>query len=146
MPTYTTEYVKNLKTGKPFTFEVTDEKLARFELQKKLVNAGQAPMLGDLNNITQVFEFTLFPAYQDLLKIWFDNEFTPELMTKILNDFGADEQFIQRLLEDQDYISQTMPWFEGITCDGERAACTLKIVYDQTQSYFKPGPAPRTVF
>ena len=146
MPVYITQYAKNLKTGEPFTLEVTDEKLKRFEHQKELIKAGRAPMLGNLDNVTQVFEFTLFPAYQELLKIWFDNGFTPELIAQILTDFGMDQEFIQKLLEDDDYISQTAPWFEGITCDGERASRTLKIVYDQTKSYFSTKPTPRTTF
>lgn len=146
MPTYTTQYVKNLKTGKSFTFEVTNEKLKRFEYQTKLVETGQAPMLGSLENLIQVFEFTLFPAYQELLKIWFDNGFTIELITQILSEFGADESFIQKLLEDEDYISQIEPWFEGITCDGERSSRTLKIVYNLTKSYYSPEPTTRTMF
>lgn len=138
MPTYTTQYVMNLSTGKPFTFEVSSKTLERLEYQRKLITAGQAPMLGSLEELTQTYEFSFFPVYQELLKIWIDNEFTIELITQILEDFGVTETFIQKLLEDEKFLSNTKPWFEGITCDGERASRTLKVVYDVTKSHFSP--------
>lgn len=136
MPIYTTEYVKNLRTGEPFTFEVPKETLERLELQKKLVKAGQAPLLGDLESLTETYEFSFFPAYKELLKIWIKNGFKAELITQILSDFGVTKEFIQKLLEDEKFVSNASQWFEGITCDGGRASRTLKIVYDLTKSHF----------
>ena len=92
----------------------------------------------NIEEVTKTYEFSFFPAYQELLKIWFENGFTIELITQILTDFGVTEPFIQRLLEDADFISSTKQWFGGITCDGERASRTLRVVYDVTKSYFSP--------
>lgn len=146
MPTYKTEYVKNLSTGEPFTFEVPERELERLENQKKLIAAGQAPMLGDIKDLIEIYEFSFFPAYKELLKIWFENEFTTELITQILSNFGATESFIQRLLEDEEYISEVKPWFEGITCDGERASRAMKMVYEQTKSYYSLCSNPSSRF
>lgn len=138
MPTYTTEYVKNLSTGEPFTFEISAETLGRLQYQRKMIVEGSAPMLGSLENLTTIYEFSFFSAYKELLKIWTENGFTVELITQILEDFGVTEPFIQKLLEDDKFISDTRPWFEGITCDGERASRTLKVVYDIIKSHFSP--------
>lgn len=136
MPTYTTEYVKNLTTGEPFTFEVSGETLERFERQKELIRTGKSYMLGSIESLTKSYEFSFFPAFEEVLKIWFDNGFTTELITQILEGFGVTEPFIQKLLEDDKFISQTKPMFEGITCDGGRAATTLNIVYDVIKSHY----------
>lgn len=139
MPTYTTEYIRNLSTGEPFVFEVPQETLDRFELQKKVVAAGDSPLLGkDIRSFTENFEVSLFPARKVLLKIWTENGFTTELILQILRDFGVAESFIEKLLEDRDYLSKITPWFGGITRDGGRATRNLKAVYDITQSYFSP--------
>lgn len=139
MPTYTTKYVKNLITGESFTFEVPEKKLKLLEYQKELVKSGQAsPMLGDIEKLTKTYEFSFFPAYKKLLKIGFTNGFTVELITQILTDFGVTKTFVQRLIEDDKFILNTKPWFEGIVCDGERASRTMRVVYEVTESYFSP--------
>lgn len=136
MPTYTTKYVKNLCTGESFTFEVPDEKLERLKYQKELVKSRRAPMLGSEEELTKTYEFSFFPSYQELLKIGFNNGFTLELIIQILTDFGLTEPYIQRLIEDNEFISNTKPWFKGIIGDGERASRTIRVVYDVTKSYF----------
>jgi DNA-binding transcriptional MerR regulator len=136
MPKYTTKYVKNLSTGEPFTFEVSDDTLKYFEDQKGLIEAGTAPVLGSIEDLTKIYEFSFFPAYRELLKIWTENGFTIELITQILREFGVEDSFIQKLLEDEEYTSRIIPWFEGITYDGGRASRTLAIVYKQTKSYY----------
>jgi hypothetical protein len=146
MPTYTTQYVKNLSTGEPFAFEVTDKWLERFELQKGLIETGNSLMLGTLKNLTEMHEFSFFPAYNKLLEIWNENGFTTELITQILNEFGVHESFMPKLLGDEDYISKLKPWFEGITCDGERASRTMRMVYSQTASYHSLRPQPSIMF
>lgn len=129
----------NLSTGKPFQFEVPDEKIARWEYQRGLVREGKgSPMLGSIEELISIHEFSIFPAYQEILKIWFENGYTEELMTEILVDFGVTEPFIQKLLEDQAYVEHIKPWFEGITCDGARSARTLAIIYSKTKQYFSP--------
>jgi len=135
---YTTQCVKNLHTGKSFTFEVPQQTIEYFEMQKGLVETGQAPMLGSVEKLTTIYEFSFFPAYKELLKIWTSNGFTTELIVQILADFGVTQPFIYKLLEDDKFISDVQPWFEGITCDGERASRTLKVVYDTVKSYFSP--------
>jgi hypothetical protein len=138
MPTYSTVIVTNLTNGLPFNFEVSPESLNRFEYQKKLIKDGKAsPMLGTLEKLTRAFEFSLFPTFKQLLNIFFEDGFSDELLTQILQEFGIeDKSFIHKLLEDEDYISRVKPWFEGITHDGERAARTLMIVYDETKRFY----------
>ncbi len=140
MPTYTTEYVKNISTGEPFTFEVTEEKLKRLETQKRMVQAGSAPLLGSsVVELVENFEFSQFPAYEDLLKIFVANGFSTDLITKILQGFGANESFIRELLRNKEFISRVMPWFEGIACDGGRVIGTLRIVYMNVLAHWKSG-------
>lgn len=140
MSTYTTQYVKNLSTGEPFILEVDDEVISRLELQKKRVKAGKSsPMLGrSVEELTKTYEFSFFPAFNEVLQIFIEDGFTTELITKILKDFGVSEPFIQKLLEDEDFISQVKPWFSGITSDGGRAVRTLAVVYNSAKSYFSP--------
>lgn len=133
---YTTEYVMNLSNGTPFCFDVSDETLSRLEHQKALINQGKAPMLGSIEELTRYYEFSFFPSYKELLKIFFENGYTDELMTEILKDFGVPESFIPKLLEDEEYVSKIKPWFEGITCDGSRASRTLIVVYEKTKVFF----------
>ena len=137
MPTYTTEYIKNLSTGEPFIFEVSTKSLERLELQKRLVEEGRAPMLGStVEELKKNFELSCFEAFNKIVEIFIDNGFTTELITKILQDFGVSEPFIRKLLEDDAFISKMKPWFEGITCDGGRAIRTLAVVYDSVKAYF----------
>ncbi len=136
MPTYTTVILTNLSTGLPFTFEVTQEKLERFQHHTNMVKTGSAGKLGDLNKLTRAYELSMFPSFQTLLCIFFENGFTNELLIQILNEFGVNKFFIQKLLKDEQYISSIKPWFEGITSDAERATRTLGIVYDQTKSFY----------
>ena len=137
---YVTVYVMNIDTGKPFIFDVPCKILERLEQQKSFVSKGQAPLLGDsVVELVEGFEFSLFPAYKEVLKIFLRNGFTIELITKILRDFGAGEPFIQELLKDRTFTSRMIPWFEGIARDGERATRTLKVVYAEALSRWKSG-------
>ena len=137
MPTYTTEYIKNLSTGEPFTLEVSTESFERLELQKRLVKEGRAPMLAStVEELKKNFELSHFEAFNEIVEIFINNGFTNELITKILRDFGVSEPFMQKLLEDDAFISRMKPWFEGITCDGGRAIRTLAVVYDSVKAYF----------
>ena len=96
---YTTVYVMSLDTGKPFVFDVSSNILDRLERQKYSVSQEQAPLLGNsVEELVENFEFSLFPTFGEVLKIFFQNGFTNELITKILCDFGAGELFIQELL------------------------------------------------
>lgn len=140
MSTYITKYVKNILSGEQFKLEITDRDLERLEKQKVLVGAGQAPMLASsVEQLVEDFEFSKFPAFQDLLGIMFDNGFSPELATKILSDFGANEQLVRELLENNGFVSRVKPWFSGITCDGGRAVRTLRIVYATALACLKRG-------
>ena len=126
----------NLSTGAPLIFEVAKKDLDHLERQKKLVASGQAPMLGTIEALEESYEFSFFPSYQEVLKIFFANGYTTELITQILTEFGVPEPFIAKLIDDETFIHNVKPWFEGITCDGERASRTLKVVYDLTKRYF----------
>jgi len=135
--TYTTIYIKNLFTDQPITFdEVPEETMIFFEKQKELIRSGQAPMLGTVESLTRSRELSFFPAYQELLKIFFKNGYTDELMSQILHEFGVPRNYAEKLLEDENFVSQLKPWFEGITCDGSRAAITLGIIYDTVKDCF----------
>lgn len=137
---YITEYVKNISTGRPFTFTVSEEALERLEMQKHMVQAGRAPMIGrSVPELVENFEFSQFPAYKDLLKIFVANGFSTDLITKILQNFGASESFIRELLRHKKFIPSVKPWFEGITCDGGRAIGTLRIVYMNALAHWKFG-------
>lgn len=128
----------NLSTGKPFQFEVPDERFARWEFQRNLFREGRgSPLLGNsLEEVIAMQECYLFPGFQELLKIFFKNDYTKELMTKILLGFGVNEPFIQKLLEDREYVGYVEPLFQGITGDGGRASKTLVIIYNETKKYF----------
>ncbi|MCX6717545.1 MAG: hypothetical protein NTU76_02625, partial [Candidatus Taylorbacteria bacterium] len=105
MPTYTTQYLKSFSDDKPFAFEVTEEALELFELQKRSVEAGEAPALGySVEELVRNFEFSLFPSFKDVLEISFENGFSFDLITKILCDFGADESLIQELIRNKDFV------------------------------------------
>lgn len=132
---YTTQSIKNLFDGTPFTLEVPDKTFARFEKAMGYARSG-APMTHTTEDFMRLWEFTFFPSYQELLKIWFENGYTDELMAKILKDFGIPDDFAQKLLEDEKFIGELRGWFEGITCDGERAVTTLSLVYDAVAGHF----------
>lgn len=138
---YITEHALNLSTGEPFSFEVSDEKIEGLERRKKMVEEEQRVFF-DPEELVPLFEFSLFPAFEDLLNIFFGNGFSVELLRKILEDFGVEEESIQRLLQDSDYIAYIKPWFEGITCDGSRAARTLVIVHRVTKRYLDGNFVP----
>ncbi len=133
---YETQYIKNLFTGRPFSLEISAEQLSHFELQKKMVRDGNAPMLGSIEKLTRVVELSFFPSFHELLKIWIENGYTDELMSQILRDFEIPDDFAQKLLEDEKFVAGLKGWFEGITCDGERAAATLGLVYNAVADYF----------
>lgn len=129
MPTYKTEYVRNLTTGAPFIFVVSDEKF-NFLMEEKRRKSPDSEVL--------LWEFSLFSSYDVILHIFRGNGYTPELMTQILTDFGLQESLISRLLGDDDYLANTIPWFSDIVHEGERAARTLGIVYDAVRKYYSP--------
>lgn len=130
----------NLSTGKPFEFEMPDERFARWQHQRNLFLEGSgSPLLGNsLEEIIAMQECYLFPAFEKLLGMWFKNGYTEELMTEILVSFGATEPFISKLLEDKEYVESIEPWFAGITYDGGRASRTLLKIYNKTKQYFSP--------
>ena len=140
MPKYTTQYVMNLSTGKPFVFEVPKEKLDRLDWQRRLLQSGHgSPLLGrDIKTLTETHEFYFFPAFEVLLNIGTGNGFTIDLILQILRDFGIAESFIVKLLENETFMSDVVPWFEGISHDGGRASKTLRVIYDLTKSHFSP--------
>lgn len=138
MPTYTTKYVRNIGTGELFTFEISDEEAVHLERWKSLIVSGNSPMLRSRKEIILTKEFSFFPAYKDLLKIWMDNVFTMELITRILKDFGVPDDFAEKLLSDAKFIEDVRPWFAGITHDGSRVSRVLQVVYDTVICHFSP--------
>lgn len=143
---YTTQYVMNLYTGKPFSLEVPDADVERLKLQASVLKTDEVTMPGiTLAEFITLREFSFFPSYTEVLKIFSTNGYTEPLMRQILGEFGVPEAFIQRLLEDEKFVGAVKPWFEGITCDGERAARTLSIVYDVLKGYFNLHPIPTWV-
>ena len=136
MPTYTTIRAKNLSTGQPFIFEISQEELDHFERMKEGVRERRSMYLFSEEEAVRVFEFSLFPAYHKVANI-FLHGFTNELLTQILQEFGIEGQmFIQKLLEDSDYVASIQPWFTGIAGEGIRASRTLGIVYEATQRFY----------
>lgn len=137
MPSYSTVVLTNLSTGLPFTFEVPRETLDYFERQLRMIKKGEAPMLGNPYQLTRTYELSMFPSSKKLSEIFFENGFNGKLLTQILQEFGVEDKvFIEKLLADEDYISIIRPWFEGISGDGERAAATLWVVYNETKSFY----------
>jgi hypothetical protein len=137
MPVYTTVRAKNLSTGQPFTFEVSQEHLDLFERQKKSAKEGRSWFLNNEEEAISYFEFTLFPAFNQVVHIFLTNGLTDQLLTQILREFGIEDQtFIHKLLEDSDYISSIQPLFTGIAGEGVRASRTLGIVYEATRRFY----------
>lgn len=130
---YTTKYIVNLITGQPFVFEVDENRFQYFEREKARIEsfkAGQGPRPRySLEELTKMFECSLFPAYEEVLKIFMGNGYTKELITQILNDFGLWPELTASIVENPDYRKRVHGWFEGVTRDGERARTTLKIAY-----------------
>lgn len=143
---YSTQYVINLYTGEPFCFDVADREIERLEERKQAVTAGKAPLYRSVEEAVTSFELSLFPAYKELLKIFIKTGYTEKLITQILTDFGLQPPFIQKLLEDHQYVHTIRPWFEGITCDGGRAIQTLRIVHKTTKEYFSLKEPPPQLF
>ncbi len=137
MPTYTTAKVRNLSTGHPFVFEVSQDTLDYFERMKEGVRERRSMYLSSEEEAVLIFEFSLFPVYHEVAKIFLKNGFTNELLTQILREFGIEDQtFIQKLLDDSDYVRSIQPWFTGIAGEGIRASRTLGIVYEATQRLY----------
>lgn len=137
MFTYTTIRALNLSTGEPFTFEVTREFLDLFEHQRRKAREFKSWYLSSEEEAVSYFEFSLFPAFEKVVRIGFSNGFTAELFAEILRDFGiTDVVFINKLLEDKAFMSSIQPFFAGITCDGVRAARTLAAVYEATKRLY----------
>ncbi len=125
MPKYTTIRAINLSTGLPFTFDVSQEDLDLFEGQKRAAKDRTSLFLFSEEEAISYFEFCLFPAYHEVRKIFLENGLTTELLIQILREFGVEDQtFIQKLLEDSDYISSIQGWFTGIAGEGVRASRT----------------------
>jgi hypothetical protein len=139
MPTYTTIRAKNLSTGEPFAFEISQADLDLFERYKQSVRDRKSFFLFSQEEAISYFEFTRFPAYHEIAKIFLANGLTPELLTQILREFGIEDRtFIQKLLDDSDYIASIEPWFTGIAGEGIRAYRTLVIVYEATKRFYTP--------
>ena len=138
MPTYTTQHITNLSTGKPFQFEISQDKFDAIEKWNKKVKTQRELIYFN----PKISEFTLFASYHEVRKIFIKNGFTDELVTQILTEFGLSINFIGKLLDDDVFIQRTMPWFEGVAQDGTRAATTLHIVYEQAKGYFTPLTVP----
>lgn len=130
---YTTEYIVNLITGEPFVFDVDKSKWQHFERQKDWIKShipGQGvPPMYNLPELKKCFECSLFPAYEEVLKIFIEDGYTEELITQILNDFGLWPELTASIVANPDYRKRVHGWFHGVTCDGERARRTLKIAY-----------------
>jgi hypothetical protein len=133
---YETEHIKNLFTGKPFVLEVSPKNMAQFQRVKEMIRLGKIKPDTSEEELLMIWELSFFPSYQEILKIFFENGYSDELMSKILRDFGVPDDFAQKLIEDKEFIEGLKDWFEGITWDGERASRTLKLVYDAVSEYF----------
>ena len=137
MPTYTTVLAKNLSTGEPFTFEVSQEDLDLFGRQKKCAKEGTSMFLSSEEEAIAYFEFCLFPVCQRVMRIFLQNGLTDELLIQILREFGIeDPALVRKLLDDKDFISSIKPWFSGIAGEDVRASRTLSIVYKALQRLY----------
>ena len=136
MPQYTTTVLKNLSTGKPFVFEVSDDDYNRFEIQKEMVRTGRYPRLVSFDEFIKEHELSLFSTFAEVMKIFFENGFSEKLLADILRDFGLSEGEIRKMCKDKLLIADLKPWFEGITGDGGRAARTMMIVYGAASSRY----------
>ena len=140
---YKTTYVTNLFTGESLTLEIPGRNIAELEKKKKRISSGQTSIPVTIEELTQNYEFSFFPAFELMCGIWIENGYTSELMSQILNDFGVPENFAEKLLEDEEFVNKLKPLFEGINCDDGRALRTLKSIYNQIKGYFslKQNPA-----
>ena len=133
---YKTTCVTNLYTGDSLVLEVPDKTIAQLEQKKKRIGSGQTLVPVTLEELTENYEFSFFPAFEHLCEIWIENAYTDELMSQILKDFGIPGNFAKKLLEDEELVNKLKPLFEGIMCDGERALRTLQSIYTQIKGYF----------
>ncbi len=137
MPAYSTVGSCHLSTGKPFVFEIAQADLDLFERMKQAAKDGRSWYLSSEEEAVLYFEFTLFPAYQKIVKMGLENGLTEELLAQILRDFGIEDQtLIRKIMEDSDYVSSIQSWFTGIAGEGVRASRTLRIVYEATQRLY----------
>ncbi len=136
MPKYTTTVIKNLSTGQPFVFEVSDDDLKSHEVRKESARRGISPLLPSVEEVVKNFEISRLPTFDRVLGIWIENGFSEKLFADILKDFGLSAGEIRKMCRDKLLISDLKPWFQGITCDGGRAARTMMIVYGAASSRY----------
>jgi hypothetical protein len=137
MPIYTTEIVKSLGNGESFDFIISNDDYRKFYERKEKAKERQNLFM-TLKDFIEMYEFSLFSSFQKVVKIFSGKEFDVSLLIQILTEFGINENFIEKLIADPLYMENIESWFEGICCDGERAARTLKMVYRHTEKYFNP--------
>lgn len=131
MPKYTTEYIKDLLTGKPLTLEVEDKEISRLEYRKSITTQEGSFLYGKTEQIVTEHELSFLPSYEEVLEIFMGDGYTNDLVSLILKDFGLDDGTISLLLADDSFVRKIRGWFVGITCDGERAARTMLVVYKE---------------
>lgn len=137
---YLTRSIRNPYTNEPYALEISDRTMTDFRMAEEQARQGKSVAFRNADQLIRCWEFTLFPAFGDVCQVWTDG-YSKELMKRILTDFGVPHEFIEQLLADDEFVAKAKPWFNGITCDGERASRTLKIIYDELCSHFPQTPA-----
>lgn len=134
---YQTKQILNLSTGRPFEFQVSFKKMRRFRSFLKMtvvprVSDRTLPLFMRYSTPaiqTKKFEATLFPVYKEFLEVMFRPENPSALLEIALEQLGASEADLQKLMTDDAFKKRAMSLFSGITCDGDRAGNTVIHVY-----------------
>jgi len=71
MSLYTTKYVKNLETGESFVVKVPKRILKRMRSQIIKIRSGENSYFGTTKELIVHYELSFFPAYKQLLTIFF---------------------------------------------------------------------------
>jgi antitoxin component HigA of HigAB toxin-antitoxin module len=137
MYSYKTFRIKNLSTGEPFNLNVSFKKLRKHRkhlrgiVTQRNTDRGIHQFLKYTTTETETsnFELSMFPVYEEFLKVMFKPKDPVGLLRETLIQFGTSTEDIERLMENKNFVSSATTYFNGITCDGERTLRTMLHVY-----------------
>jgi hypothetical protein len=156
---YKTTQIIHLGTGKPFTFEVSPERLGLMKQGRVKVKAGKLPIPHTEQEFVTAWELSLFPAFENIRLIGHGNGYKDALMRKIAQDFGLSSGATDALLNNKEFIRDLQPWFIEIMHQRERAITTMSVIYRRIKAVLAPtkidliefldqtpDPVPRVIY
>jgi len=134
---YKTRLVRNLFNNDPYSLETDEGKLKRFVGATGLEATAEIPREHSEYRRIRLWEFTFFSSYKVVVEISRESGYSDDLMRQILRDFEVPGDFAEKLMADEQFIDSLKGFFRGISCDGQRAATTLQMVYDTIAQHFR---------